>query len=188
MRVLIWVLVLVGAYAFGSFPSAYFIAKRTQGLDIREVGSGNVGSTNAVRTLGPYWGAVVFVIDVLKGVIPALVGFWIGGATMGIIAGLASLVGHVYPVWLDFRGGKGIATGLGISLALFPVIGLTAFVVWGSTLLLTDCVAAASVGAATALISMIIISEQPLVYKIVYLLVVVLVLFKHRSNFSELKK
>jgi glycerol-3-phosphate acyltransferase PlsY len=187
MDTLAWTLVLACAYLLGSFPAAYFAAKRAQGLDIREVGSGNVGSTNAVRTLGLRWGALVFGIDVLKGVIPVLLGKWLGGEPMGILAGLIALTGHIFPVWLQFKGGKGIATGLGVSLALFPVFGLLGLTLWGITLLLTDCVAAASVAAAAALDAMVLVSGQPPVYKIVFTLIILLVIWKHRVNFVALK-
>ena len=188
MYIVYWLLALVGAYLLGSFPTAYFVAKKVQGLDIREVGSGNVGSTNAVRTLGLPLGVLVFVSDVLKGVIPVLLGKWLGGATVAVVLGLAALVGHVFPVWLQFKGGKGVATGLGVALALFPLLGVMGFLTWAVSLLLCDCVAAASVAAAGALGAMVLVSEQPLPCKIVFVLIVLLVIWKHRVNFITLKK
>lgn len=182
------VLVLVCAYLLGSFPSAYFAAKKAQGLDIRNVGSGNVGSTNAVRILGLPLGALVFIADVLKGVIPTLLGKWLGGESLAILAGLAAAVGHIFPVWLQFRGGKAVATALGVALALFPLQGLIGFAMWGITLVLTDCVAAASTAAAAALGAMVLISVEPLPYKIGFTLIALLVIWKHRGNFVSLKK
>ncbi|MCL1976293.1 MAG: glycerol-3-phosphate 1-O-acyltransferase PlsY [Firmicutes bacterium] len=181
-------LTLVCSYLLGSFPSAYFITKRVRGLDIRSVGSGNVGSTNAVRILGLPLGALVFVTDVLKGLIPALLGKWLGGESVAILAGLCSLIGHIFPVWLEFKGGKGVATALGVALALFPVLGLTAFATWVITLFLTDRVAVASVAAAAALGAMVLVNIPLLPYKIGFTIIALLVIWKHRSNFLTLKK
>ena len=182
-----WIVAILCAYLLGSLPSAYLVAKKTQGLDIREQGSGNVGSTNAVRIMGLPLGLLVFIADVLKGFIPALLGKWIGGETMAMLAGLASLLGHIYPVWLQFKGGKGVATALGVALALFPWLGVFGFATWGITLLLTNCVAVGSVGAATALGAMVLVTVQPLPFKIAYALMALLVIWKHRNNFTSLK-
>jgi len=188
MFILYWLLVMIGSYLLGSFPTAYFVAQKAQGLDIRRVGSGNVGSTNAVRILGVPLGLLVFVADVLKGAIPALLGRWLGGDTLGILAGAAALIGHIFPVWLQFTGGKGVATALGVALALFLPLGLIAFVWWGITALLTDCVAVGSVVAGGALGSMVLLTVQPLAYKVVFVPLALLVIWKHRSNFISLKK
>jgi glycerol-3-phosphate acyltransferase PlsY len=188
MNIVFEALLLCGAYLLGSFPSAYYVAKRAQGLDIRKVGSGNVGSTNAVRLMGLPLGLLVFVADVLKGYIPAILGLWLGGETLAILAGLASLIGHAFPVWLSFQGGKGVATALGVALALFPLLGLLGFVTWGIALALTNCVAAGSVAAAAALGAMVLATEQPLSYKLVFALIVLFVIWRHRINFVALKK
>jgi glycerol-3-phosphate acyltransferase PlsY len=188
MYIAYWILALACAYLFGSFPSAYYVAKKAQGLDIRQFGSGNVGSANAVRILGLPLGVLVFIVDVLKGFIPALLGKWLGGETLAIVVGLAALAGHIFPIWLRFKGGKGVATALGVALALFPLLGLFGLTVWGAILLLTDCVAVASVAAATALGAMVLASSQPYPYKIVFTLAVLLVIWKHRINFVTLKK
>jgi glycerol-3-phosphate acyltransferase PlsY len=188
MEIVLWVLLLGGSYLLGSFPTAYYVAKKAQGLDIRLVGSGNVGSTNAVRIMGLPLGLLVFVADVLKGCIPALLCKWIGGETLAILAGLASLLGHVFPLWLQFKGGKGVATALGVALALFPWLGVFGFATWGIALLLTDCVAVGSVAAAAALGAMVLVTPQPLSYKIVFTLLALLVIWKHRNNFFALKK
>ena len=188
MDVLFGALALVCAYLMGSFPSAYFVAKKARNLDIRKVGSGNVGSTNAVRNLGLPLGVLVFIADVLKGLIPALLCKWLSGETLGILAGLAASLGHVFPVWLQFKGGKAVATALGVALALFPLLGLMGLAMWAITLVLSDCVAVASVAAAAALSAMVLVRVDPLSYKIGYLLIALLIIWKHRSNFVKLKK
>lgn len=185
VSIIFYTILVIAAYLLGSFPTAYYLLKKTRGQDIREIGSGNVGSTNAIRAMGKPLGFLVFAGDVLKGVLPPLIGKWIGGEALAIICGLAAICGHIFPVWLQFKGGKGIATGLGISLALFPVLGLIAFTLWGVTLLLTGYVAAASVAAAAALAAMVLVSGQPPVYMAVYTLIILLVIWKHRNNFSE---
>lgn len=188
MVIALWLVALAGAYLLGSFPTAYYVTKKARGLDIREVGSGNVGSTNAVRTLGPGLGVLVFVIDVLKGVIPVVLVRWLGGETMAVLAGLAAALGHVFPLWLQFRGGKAVATGVGVALALYPLAGILGLATWGLTLLLADCVAAASVAATAAVGAIMLVSAQPLAHKIVFTLIVLLVIWKHRNNFVTLKK
>lgn len=188
MSIVLYIILVVAAYLLGSFPTAYFVVKKTQGRDIRKIGSGNVGSTNAIRAMGKPLGFLVFAGDVAKGLIPSLLGYWAGGAIVGIVCGGAAMVGHVFPVWLDFKGGKGIATGLGVALALFPLLGLMGLALWAVVLVLTDCVAAASVAAGAALCAMVLVSGQPLAYMVGFTIIIVLVIWKHRGNFTPLKK
>jgi glycerol-3-phosphate acyltransferase PlsY len=138
-----WWLWLVLAYLSGSIPCGWLIAAG-RGVDIRKAGSGNVGATNVGRVLGRRWGALCFTLDLLKGLLPVLAAGWalhiLGRATLqpveawtwlGVAA--AAIVGHVWPVWLKFRGGKGVATALGAFLGFYPILtfpGLAAAVVW----------------------------------------------------------
>ncbi|MBM3856491.1 MAG: glycerol-3-phosphate 1-O-acyltransferase PlsY [Verrucomicrobia bacterium] len=116
----------LAAYLIGSFPAGYLIG-RCCGIDIRQHGSGNIGATNVVRVLGKKWGALVFTIDFLKGLIPVVVAMsWshavgiVPASAPGAVAALMALLGHSFPVWLEFRGGKGISTSAGIIVGLFP--------------------------------------------------------------------
>ena len=129
--------VAVGAYLIGSIPSGFLIG-RIKGVDLREVGSGNIGATNALRVLGKKWGYMVFAADFLKGFFAVAITL---AATSilelpdailaGIIAGIFAMIGHIFPVWLGFKGGKGIATAGGIMLGLFPiVVFLVGILVW----------------------------------------------------------
>src|SRR3977135_665346 len=130
--------VLIGSYLLGSIPFAY-IASRLVGIDIRQAGSGNVGATNVVRVLGKRYGYPVFALDVLKGfgavkvamlVAPGRSPEWNSPEIVGILAAMSSILGHLYPPWLKFKGGKGVATSAGTLLALTPVPTLIGVAIW----------------------------------------------------------
>jgi glycerol-3-phosphate acyltransferase PlsY len=151
---------LVG-YLLGSIPSGY-IAGRMRGVDLRREGSGNIGATNALRVLGKKLGYCVFAADLLKGWAAVIAGFLIArsvpgageafAVNCGVIAAVAVVVGHSFPVWLGFRGGKGIATSAGVMLALFPpMVFAVGFLVWMALFFTTRYVSVASLGAAVAL-------------------------------------
>lgn len=125
---MIW-LFLVPAYFVGTFPSALIVA-RSKGVDITLVGSGNPGASNIARTLGSRWGILVFVLDGLKGTLPAAAGLLLLDSRLGWAMAGASMLGHVFPITRGFRGGKGVATMAGASLVLQPVVASLLFVVW----------------------------------------------------------
>ena len=145
----------LGAYLIGSFPSGYIVG-RIEGVDLRTVGSGNIGATNALRVLGKKWGYLVFAADFLKGLLAVRVGFAAGShfppehaILGGIIAAVFAMVGHIFPVWLRFKGGKGIATSGGIMIALFPGwVFLFGLVNWVAFFYATRYVSVASIAAA----------------------------------------
>lgn len=125
-----WILALVPlAYLLGTFPSADLVA-RHHGVDVTKEGSGNPGASNVVRLLGWKAGALVLVLDAAKGAIAAAVGLAIDGHRGAWILGVAAVVGHVFPVWRRFRGGRGVATGAGVFLVVYPVVTLVLAVVW----------------------------------------------------------
>jgi len=153
----------LGAYFLGSMPFGYIIPKLVRGIDIRDFGSGNIGATNVVRTLGKKWGVLVFFLDVMKGFVPALIGLRIGGPTLGAVAGLAAVVGHNWSYFLSFRGGKGIATSCGIFLAVFPLGVLIAFASWVLCLKITRYVSVSSMlGAIVLFACAFILQKDPL--------------------------
>jgi acyl phosphate:glycerol-3-phosphate acyltransferase len=152
-------IVLLISYLLGSFPSGYF-AGRMAGVDIREHGSGNIGATNVLRTVGKKAGYAVFFADALKGFCAVWTGVLVARAFglgspyedwFGIGAALFCVIGHSFPVWLKFKGGKGVATSAGTMIGLAPLATLFAVVVWLSTFFLTRYVSIASVVAAVAL-------------------------------------
>jgi len=148
------------AYLIGSFPSGYF-AGRACGVELQKAGSGNIGATNAMRVLGKKWGYAVFASDVLKGMLAVLAGYaladvpqWKGPSPVhvAVLAAFFVIIGHSFPVWLGFKGGKGIATSAGIMLALFPLpVFLSGLIIWLALFFSTRFVSVASLGSAVAL-------------------------------------
>jgi glycerol-3-phosphate acyltransferase PlsY len=162
----IFVLFIVIAYLLGSIPFAFVIA-RAYGKDVRTIGSGNIGATNLARALGRKWGYVCFALDVLKGLIPVAAVAAIAGTPnepaemiLWLAVGIAAIVGHVFPVFLGFKGGKGVSTSLGVALGLWPyftVPGLIALAVWVATVLIWRYVSLASIcGAVTFPVALLI--------------------------------
>ena len=192
---------LVGSYLLGSIPFGY-LAGRLVGIDIRQAGSGNVGATNVVRILGKKYGYPVFALDVLKGFgaveIAILMALgrspaWNSPETCGILAAISSVLGHLYPPWLKFRGGKGVATSAGALLALTPVATLIGIAIWIIVFWLTRYVSLASITAAVVLPIVILVASwqdqnkgKPLVY--FSGCVAALVIWRHRSNLSRLMR
>ena len=128
---LVYLIIIITAYLLGNISTSYIVAKRLAGVDIRTQGSGNAGSTNVLRTLGKKAGALTFIGDVLKGLIAVLLAKFIAyiahldQATCAYLAVVAVVLGHNYPVFLGFKGGKGVATSLGSMLGMNPIIALT---------------------------------------------------------------
>jgi glycerol-3-phosphate acyltransferase PlsY len=192
---------VIGSYLLGSIPFGY-IAGRIAGIDIRTHGSGNVGATNVMRTLGKAYGYPVFAADFLKGFaavkISTLIGIrvqpeWVSPEIFGIAGAISSVLGHSFPIWLSFKGGKGVATSAGALFALAPVSALIVAAIWILTFLLTRYVSVASIAAAAALPLVILITTwlgqragKSLFYSSVCLAVVVV--WRHRSNLSRLMR
>jgi glycerol-3-phosphate acyltransferase PlsY len=145
-------LVVVGAYLLGSIPFGYLLPRVLRGDDIRRQGSGNIGASNVWRVYGRWLGVPVAVLDVLKGLVPAALGLWLGGDWVGVLAGAAAMLGHARPVYLGFsKGGKMVATAGGVALALAPFAALGCAVVWLAVFALTRYASLASMLAAVAL-------------------------------------
>lgn len=117
-------LALILGYLLGSFSSSYLFTRLVHKTDIRDFGSGNAGATNVGWMMGPWAAVLVFLLDLLKGVAAVYIGRWIGGEIAGLLAGIGAVLGHNYPVWLGFRGGKGAATTGGVAMALSPLLFL----------------------------------------------------------------
>jgi glycerol-3-phosphate acyltransferase PlsY len=142
-------------YAVGSIPTAYLLAKLIKGVDIRTVGSGNVGATNALRVLGAWAGVTVFVIDLFKGVAAArlIPSWWFGEVSLStsLTCGLMAVLGHDFPCWLRFRGGKGVATTIGVLMGSAMPVASVVFITWGAVFALTRYVSIGSMVAAAAI-------------------------------------
>jgi glycerol-3-phosphate acyltransferase PlsY len=194
----------LGAYLLGSIPTGFLVAK-AKGIDIREAGSGNIGATNAMRVLGKPAGIFVLLVDAGKGWFAVQVfSLWMANhfipfmhyETLGhsrdiaaVIAGVSAILGHNYPCWLKFNGGKGIATSAGVYVALAPWQLLIALAVFSLVLLLTRYVSVSSISAALALAAAVWILppyEDSLLLGIVTTALAALAIYKHKTNIQRL--
>ena len=179
--------ILILCYNLGSIPTAFILAKKLKGVDIRTVGSGNVGASNAGRVLGKFGFITVLIIDTLKGFIPAfLLLRWYGETDYALIGGIAVILGHTFTIFLDFKGGKGVATGLGVFLALAPLSTLIAAIVFGILLLAFRMISVSSMGAAVTLAIANWYIYDWLNLKYFTLIVVILIINLHRSNITRI--
>jgi glycerol-3-phosphate acyltransferase PlsY len=137
-------LLVVAAYLLGTFPSAVWIA-RSKGVDITKVGSGNPGASNIARTFGTWWGVLVFVLDGLKGAVPAAAGLLVADRKVAWAMVAASVLGHMFPVTRRFAGGKGVATMGGASFVMQPVVSVVLLGVWGAVRKATGLASLASI-------------------------------------------
>ena len=139
-----WLLLVPVAYLIGTFPSATLVA-RANGVDIRTVGSGNPGASNVTRVLGWRRGLWVFVLDAAKGALAAGIGLAVDGRPLAYLLGAAAVVGHVFPAWQRFRGGKGVATGGGVFAVLSPLVFIVLVAIWFAVSRLTKKASVASI-------------------------------------------
>jgi glycerol-3-phosphate acyltransferase PlsY len=155
--------ILAGAYLLGSFPFSFLLARYFGGVDVRKAGSGNVGATNVMRTAGKLAGGLAFLLDAGKGAAATILARALQpGDILPACAAVAAVLGHVYPLWLRFRGGKGVATGLGAFFPLAPVPGLLALAAFCLALLVTRYVSVASLcGTATLVLGAFFFSPRP---------------------------
>src|SRR6266576_4335179 len=191
--------IAIVSYLLGSIPAGYLVG-RMAGIDIRKVGSGNIGATNVTRVLGKRYGYPVFAVDFLKGLAAVILSIliakhtqpgWFSPDLFGITAAVSSVIGHSFPVWLRFKGGKGVATSAGALFGLAPVAALVGAAVWILTFAVTRYVSVASVVAAAVLPPVILVvtwlrqtAGKSLFYSSVCLAAVVI--WRHRSNLSRL--
>lgn len=182
-------LLLLAAYLLGSFPSSYVIARLLRGIDLRQHGSGNLGATNAFRVLGWKAATPVFMLDILKGWIPTFFfPRWDGSPAWqwALAYGAAAILGHVFSIYVRFKGGKGVATGAGVFLALAPFAVLIGLVVWSSLLFFTGTVSIASIIAAAVLPVAVWLLGAPGLVCALALIVAAFVIYAHRANIRRL--
>ncbi|MBM4152103.1 MAG: glycerol-3-phosphate 1-O-acyltransferase PlsY [Kiritimatiellaceae bacterium] len=182
-------LLTVISYGIGSIPFGLLLAK-TQGKDIRKMGSGNIGATNVLRCLGKPLGITCFVLDVLKGLLPALLFPTLGvGAHWGILFGTAAILGHNFPIFLKFKGGKGVATSAGVLLGVAPLAVCAGLITWGIVFRLSGYVSLGSIIAAlvVALVSWLRVGHYGLPTVIALSLLCALTIWRHRSNIQRLR-
>ena len=206
MPILAYIIVALAAYLLGSIPTGYLVA-RAKGVDIRTVGSGNIGATNAFRVLGKPAGVFVLLADALKGfaAVAVIVHFYqelhdlLPGVftveaitrpellwNLGVVAGLCAVLGHNYTCWLKFKGGKGIATSAGVYFALAPLAVSIALALWIVLFVVTRYVSIASLAAAIGLPTAVWLTKESVLLGIVTTGLGVLAIYKHKGNIQRL--
>jgi acyl phosphate:glycerol-3-phosphate acyltransferase len=192
------VLLIVIAYLIGSIPTAVWISKYFFDIDIREYGSGNSGATNTYRVLGAKWGTIVMIIDMIKAIVAVKLAFFLPFAldnevyliNLQLGLGLAAVVGHIFPIWADFRGGKGVASLFGMVLGIQPNVALCCVGVFILVLYLTRWVSLSSILASIAfpVFILVIFNEPEKLYRVFAITVAMLVLLTHQKNIGRLLK
>jgi glycerol-3-phosphate acyltransferase PlsY len=188
-------LVVITSYFLGSVPSG-FLAGKAKGIDVRTVGSGNIGATNAFRVLGKTAGTIVLAADGLKGFVaarltPLLAIYLFPGApgqreNLALAAGVAAILGHNFTCWLHFKGGKGIATSAGVVMAWAPLACVAALIFWGLIFTVTKFVSVASIGAALLLPVAVWFFNGSMTMTIVMAALSALAIYKHKTNIQRL--
>lgn len=177
---------IIFCYFLGAIPFSHIFSRLWGGVDIREKGSGNVGATNVLRTLGLKVALPAFAGDFLKGLIAAFLGMKMGGEFWAALCTLVAVVGHCYPVFLSFKGGKGVATAGGAILFLMPdVLGVLALI-FLSVAVISRYVSLASILTAFSLPWLSLVMGKPLIYTVLCILLAALVIYKHRENIERL--
>lgn len=190
----VWIFTLVVAYLLGSIPFGYLLVRFFRKEDIRAVGSGNIGATNVARSGAKGLGILTLLLDLGKGVLAVLLAKHFAAGTPGypsdlaVAAAVMAVLGHVFPVWLGFRGGKGVATALGVFLALTPRVALAAVVVFMIIVALTRIVSLASILAAAVLpvFAFLLLPDRSPVFLSGVLFLALLVIVKHHANIQRL--
>lgn len=183
------VLLIGVSFLVGSFPSGLVLAQLFAGQDVRHAGSGNIGAANVARIAGARVGIAVAVLDILKGAVPV----WIGTAlslpsTALALVALAAVLGHDFSVFLRFRGGKGVATSVGVALALAPIATVFAMLTWAGMLLLSRYSSLASLLALALLGAFMLVTHEPAAYVVLALVLFVLAALKHWENILRLSQ
>ncbi len=197
METLIIISLIIGAYLIGSIPTAVWWGKKYYGIDVREFGSGNAGATNTFRVLGKKAGIPVLIIDILKGSVAVLLAFLSGFAfdtnqfvNLQLALGIAALIGHVFPIFAGFRGGKGVATILGVVICLTPITSLMVLFVFLTVLLTTKYVSLSSIlaGVSFPLFLNLVLHNQNQTLIIFSVFVAILLVVTHKKNITRLFK
>src|SRR3982751_821186 len=191
-------LLIILAYLIGSIPTSVWVSRYFFGIDIRDYGSGNAGATNTYRVLGAKWGTLVMIVDMLKALVAVKLAFllpyeqhgeyYLMNMQLGL--GLAAVLGHIFPVWAEFRGGKGVATLFGMVLGIQPNVAICCVGVFALVLYLTRWVSLSSILASIAfpVFILVIFNEPEKLYRVFAITVAMLVLLTHQKNIGRLIK
>jgi acyl phosphate:glycerol-3-phosphate acyltransferase len=191
-------LLIVLAYLIGSIPTSVWVSQYFFDIDIRDYGSGNAGATNTYRVLGPKWGTIVMVTDMIKGIIavklalllPAYADSEVNLQNLQTGLGLAAVIGHIFPIWADFRGGKGVATLFGLVLGISPWTALSCVGIFMLVLYLTRFVSLSSILASIAfpIFILVIFNVENPAYRVFAIAVALMVLLTHQKNIGRILK
>ena len=181
------IVLIVCAYILGSIPTGVILSKYWGKIDIREEGSGNIGATNVYRTLGKTVGALTLLGDVFKGLLPVCFALWLLESELLVgLTALSAFIGHIYPVFLKFKGGKGIATALGVFVLIVPWAILISFLTFAGTVYKWRYVSLGSMVAGGSLPVWIILFAYSTTYLVISIVVAALIIFKHNDNIHRL--
>lgn len=192
------VLLIIVAYLIGSIPTSVWVSKYFFNIDIRDYGSGNAGATNTYRVLGKKWGTLVMAVDMIKAIAAVKLAFLLPYSfesdlylvNMQLGLGLAAVIGHIFPIWADFRGGKGVASLFGMVLGIQPNVALCCVGIFILVLYLTRWVSLSSILASIAfpVFILVIFNEPEKLYRVFAITVALLVLLTHKKNISRILK
>jgi len=177
---------IIVSYLVGSISIAYYMCRKFYSIDIRQYGSGNPGSTNVLRVLGTKPALIVFLADLLKGFITVSIGRLIGGENLALLAAIAVVVGHDWSIFHNFKGGKGIATSLGVVIGIFPKVAPILAIFGISVIFISRYVSLGSISTATLLPILLLIFRYPAKHIIVGLILGAIAVYRHRDNIERM--
>ena len=188
---MIFLVLMLVAYLLGSIPTGKVVVKRAKGVDIQDYGSGNIGAANVLRVAGPKASGLVLIVDIFKGMLPVLLAKWLLVSPIGqVVVGAAAIVGHIWPVFHGFKGGKGVLTAVGSLLALAPLAALAAMVTGGSVMSKSRYSSLGSltgtIVGAICLVLLIMAGKKPSGYLLHAVISTLVVVFTHRENIQRL--
>jgi glycerol-3-phosphate acyltransferase PlsY len=196
MNIALIIVAVLIAYILGSIPTSVWIGKAFHGVDVREHGSGNAGATNVIRVLGWKTGVPVLILDMVKGSTSALLPLFLDLAAPGsasminleILTGLTAIIGHMFPVFAGFRGGKGVATAAGVVVALHPVVSMVCLGIFALVFILTGIVSISSItaGIAFPVVLFVFFDTPSLIFRIFSVIIAVALIITHRKNIKRL--
>ncbi len=182
-----YLIIILGSYIVGSIPSGLILGKLLWQVDLRDYGSHNIGATNAWRTIGKTAGLLIFVADLLKGMFGVYLGMTLGDTAVAIVlGGILAIVGHSASLFLKFKGGKGVATGLGVLVMMMPTVSAIVFVAWLVIVLISKYVSLGSIVAAALVPVFACVLGEPTEFILFGILAALFVIYRHKSNISRL--
>ena len=177
----------VASYLIGSIPNGLILGKAIWGVDLRKHGSNNIGATNAWRIIGKKAGVSIFLLDMMKGVIGAGLGiFYAGSPLAGVLCGILAVIGHSWSIFLGFKGGKSVSTGLGVLMMLMPKVAFIVFLVWLAVVFVTQYVSLGSIIGAALVPVLAYIFSMPMEYFVFGVLAAVFIIYRHKANIDRL--